>query len=176
MTTNECNDYNNYKDNMKCILNGAKNDEALFEKELIILEKLNKFNKYHVCHIRKTYNDDIYPDSQIYLNDEKCEDYDYSDASMAQLYNEIIKEIDEMTELFNDSDGNTNNVDMATLNSLSKSNNDIRNDLEIKMNDLKGVKGSLPDLAKRELDGTVYASILWTTMATCLIYYTFTAL
>ena len=78
--------------------------------------------------------------------------------------------------MFNDSDGNTNNVDMATLNSLSKSNNDIRNDLEIKMNDLKGVKGSLPDLAKRELDGTVYASILWTTMATCLIYYTFTAL
>ena len=91
MTTHECNDYNNYKDNMKCILNGAKNDEELFEKELTILDKLNKFNKYHVCHIRKTYNDDIYPDSEIYLNDEKCEDYDYSDASMAQLYNEIIK-------------------------------------------------------------------------------------
>ena len=118
----------------------------------------------------------IFIDSQIYLNDEKCENYDYSDASMAQLYNEIIKEIDEMTELFNDSTGNTNDVDMATLNSLSQTNNELRNDLETKMNDLKGIKGSLPDLTKRELDGTVYASILWTTMATCLIYYTFTAL
>ena len=60
MTTRRCNDYNNYKDNMKCILDGARNDDALFEKELIILDKLNKFNNYHVCHIRKTYNDDIY--------------------------------------------------------------------------------------------------------------------
>ena len=35
MTTRRCNDYNNYKDNMKCILDGARNDDALFEKELI---------------------------------------------------------------------------------------------------------------------------------------------
>ena len=50
------------------------------------------------------------------------------DTSMAQLYNEIIKEIDELTELFNNSSGNTNDVDMTTLNSLAKSNNEIRND------------------------------------------------
>ena len=33
-----------------------------------------------------------------------------------------------------------------TLNSLSQTNNELRNDLETKMNDLKGIKGSLPDL------------------------------
>ena len=174
MEARRCNDYNNYKDNIKCVLEGTKNDDTIFEKEIKLLDKLNKFNKYHACYIRKTYNDDIYPDSNIYLNDEKCEDYDYTDASMAELYNAILKDIEEITELFKDSKGNTDNIAMSTLQQLQEKNIEMKLDLEVKMKELKGDKGSHTELTKRQLDATIYASILWTTLATCLIYYTVT--
>ena len=111
-----------------------------FIKEIKLLDKLNKFNKYHACYIRKTYNDDIYPDSKIYLNDEKCEDYDYTDASMAELYNAILKDIEEITELFKDSKGNTDNIAMGTLQQLQEKNIEMKLDLEVKMKELKGDK------------------------------------
>ena len=174
METRTCNDYNNYKDNIKCVLNNTINDDEIFEREIKILDKLNKFNKYHACYIRKTYNDNIYPDSQIYLNDENCELYDYSDASMAQLYDDIMKEMDELTELFNESAGNTNGISVSSLNKLKSENVEMKKDLEVKMDELKGNKGSHSYLTRKQLDGTIYASILWTTLATCLIYYTVT--
>ena len=51
----------------------------------------------------------------------------------------------------------------------------MRNELDDKIGNLQEKRGSEMDKSKLELDSTVYASLLWTTLATCLIYYTFTA-
>lgn len=49
-----------------------------------------------------------------------------------------------------------------------------RNDLDIKMQEILATRGSLVNENQNYIDGSVYTTLLWTVLATSLIYYTFT--
>jgi hypothetical protein len=49
-----------------------------------------------------------------------------------------------------------------------------RNDLDIKMQEILATKGSLVNEHQNYIDGSVYTTLLWTVLATSLIFYTFT--
>jgi len=48
-----------------------------------------------------------------------------------------------------------------------------RNDLDLKLQDLYNIDNSIPNLYNLQTDSTVYTGILWTVLATTLIYYVF---
>jgi len=50
----------------------------------------------------------------------------------------------------------------------------LRNKLDVQLAELYNVDGSLPNMYKNQMDSTVYASILWTVLATSMVYYVFT--
>ena len=50
----------------------------------------------------------------------------------------------------------------------------LRNELDNKLQELYSLNGSIPMLYQEERDSAVYATILWTILASCLLYYLLT--
>ena len=50
----------------------------------------------------------------------------------------------------------------------------LRNKMDVQLAELYNVEGSIPNMYKNQMDSTVYASILWTVLATSMVYYIFT--
>jgi hypothetical protein len=50
----------------------------------------------------------------------------------------------------------------------------LRNKLDVQLAELYNVEGSIPNMYKNQMDSTIYASVLWTVLATSMVYYIFT--
>ena len=50
----------------------------------------------------------------------------------------------------------------------------LRNKMDVQLAELYNVEGSIPNMYKNQMDSTIYASILWTVLATSMVYYIFT--
>jgi hypothetical protein len=47
----------------------------------------------------------------------------------------------------------------------------LRKELDRKLSDLYQMKNSVPENKYQDVDSAIYATLLWETLATCLIYY-----
>jgi hypothetical protein len=64
----------------------------------------------------------------------------------------------------------------APSTSIDSSYNDmtqLRSSLDLKLQQLYNIDNSIPNLYQSQLDSTVYSGVLWTILATTLIYYVF---
>ena len=62
------------------------------------------------------------------------------------------------------------------ITSINSSYNDmtqLRSGLDLKLQQLYNIDNSIPNLYQSQLDSTVYSGVLWTILATTLIYYVF---
>ena len=50
----------------------------------------------------------------------------------------------------------------------------LRNELDTKLQELYEMNGSIPVIYQQDADSAVYATILWTILASSLLYYFFT--
>ena len=71
---------------------------------------------------------------------------------------------------------NDTDFPISELNSKHKEIKDLRNSLETSLKELRLNSNSNAKDSKLELDANIYVSLLWTTLATGIVYYTFTAL
>ena len=65
-------------------------------------------------------------------------------------------------------------IDPSTM--INSSYNDmtqLRSGLDLKLQQLYNIDNSIPNLYQSQLDSTVYSGVLWTILATTLIYYVF---
>ena len=76
------------------------------------------------------------------------------------------------TDSYYIADTSFNNMIDASYNLLK----DKRNDLDMKMKEILGNNQSILHEDQNYIDGSVYTTLLWTVLATSLIYYTFTKL
>jgi hypothetical protein len=67
-------------------------------------------------------------------------------------------------------DTSFNNIMDTSYNMLKET----RNDLDIRMKEILGNNQSISHESQNYIDGSVYTTLLWTVLATSLIYYTFT--
>ena len=72
--------------------------------------------------------------------------------------------------------GVNSDIEVTELNSKHKEIKDLRNSLETSLKELRLNSNSNAKDSKLELDANIYVSLLWTTLATGIVYYTFTAL
>ena len=72
--------------------------------------------------------------------------------------------------------GGNDGIEVTELNSKHKEIKDLRNSLETSLKELRLNSNSNAKDSKLELDANIYVSLLWTTLATGIVYYTFTAL
>tara|TARA_Y100000816_G_scaffold44808_1_gene28092 strand:- start:7609 stop:8265 length:657 start_codon:yes stop_codon:yes gene_type:complete len=75
-----------------------------------------------------------------------------------------------------ESQGVNDAIEVTELNSKHKEIKDLRNSLETSLKELRLNSNSNAKDSKLELDANIYVSLLWTTLATGIVYYTFTAL
>jgi hypothetical protein len=145
----------------------------LFEKEKVIYEKLDEFNKYYACYVRQEYNDkksgaEKLPESKYEFL--KCSG-SYTEGGLKTIYGELETLLDGFVILIPDS-SSTNEYTTQYLLDTKADVDRRRADIQTKLNEINESTGSHALQSKLELDGTVYASLIWTTMATCVIYYT----
>lgn len=178
-----------YNEKMRCIFeehDSFNNDQVendIFNKTLDLHKKINEFNKIYACYVRKYYNTYNAPEYSLSPLGE-CEYIDNMSLNQALTYledkhSEIMTLIEELK---------THTVDLNTygqfdqipeFSQMQKTHTYIketRNDLDNKLKELNAVDNSIAKQSKIEYDSTIYFSMVWTTLAACLIYYSFTEL
>ena len=168
-----CTNYSDYKENVACVVNNRETKTEIFEIERELFEKLNVFNQMYSCYIRKNYNNEYISRTQLPVND--CSNTNITDASINYIFDEITDLVNQVDAIIPDENPGSRKT-MTEINYIHTQNNKIRKDIEMKMNELKEGKGSHAAASKRNLDSTIYASILWTTLATGFLYYVFVEL
>jgi hypothetical protein len=141
----------------------------LLKEEKDIYKNLDNFNKYYACYVRQEYNNkntntQLPAPNSALLN---CNG-SYTKGNLDEKYNKIITSLDDFR-------GFSTSSSVYTTQDLLDKKADIdrrRADIQTKLNEINESTGSHAVQSKLELDGTVYASLIWTTMATCVIYYT----
>ena len=106
-------------------------------------------------------------------------DKDANTGLLKEYQDALTKFIQENQSRFTtDNSYNITGVDTNTEEVLNKHNNleKKRSNLKSILNELKSEKGTNSRESELYLDSTVYASILWTAVATSLLYYVFTSL
>ena len=154
--------------------NGNISVPDLLEKEKEIYEKLDEFNKYYACYVRQKYNQENSdnqlpsPESDLISCDSNIV---YNSTGLSNKANALDASLNYFKNLI--PVGSTS--EEYTIQSLLDTKAEIdqkRAELQTKLDEINGTSGSHAAQSELELDGTVYASLIWTTMATCLIYYT----
>lgn len=168
-----CTNYTDYASNIDCVIRKHDTASQIFDKERALFNKINEFNEAYSCYTRKAYNDQP---NVTQLNISDCDSTKSTEeyrVSMGTLYSDIITLI---AELDNIKPTDNNIQSMAVITEINNANTALRNDLKVKMKEIQGSPGSHYDQSKRNLDSTIYASILWTTLATGFLYYVFVEL
>lgn len=178
-----------YNEKMKCIFeehDSFNNDQVendIFKKTLDLHKKINEFNKVYACYVRKHYNSNNaleYPLTSL----AECEDIDNKEIDdaktyMLEKYTVIMALIDELKGHATDLDtyGQVDQIpEFQQIKETHTYIKETRNDLDNKLKELNAVDNSIAKQSKIEYDSTIYFSMVWTTLATCLIYYSFTEL
>ena len=142
---------------------------GLLKQEKEIYAKLDEFNKYYACYVRQEYNtkksDNPLPPPDTDLI--SC-DGTYDKDTLYAKHNELIYLLNNFTPVESTGD----EYSTQELIDQKAGIDQKRAELQTKLDEINGTSGSHAALSELELDGTVYASLIWTTMATCLIYYT----
>lgn len=167
-----CTNYTDYKENIACVVNNRDTKTDIFAIERELFEKINVFNQMYSCYIRKNYNNEYTTRKQLPVSD--CSNTNISDISINAVFDEITDLVNQIDEILPDVPAPQ--FTMADIHDVNLRNSRIRKDIEVKMNELKEGKGSNAAASKRNLDATIYASILWTTLATSFLYYVFVEL
>ena len=169
-----------YSEKVKCFSSDYEkidmNEINLLEVE--VFKKLNAFNKLYACYVRAKYNELPYANNLpgYYANADILKDCTTPTSAELQVaYTELSNIISQLQQKVEMLPQNTSGADTDTIYNDHRKILAIRNELDDKLQTLHEKRGSDAHSSKLELDATVYASLLWTTLATCLIYYTFTA-
>lgn len=154
--------------------------QQLMESERKLLADLNdfntKYNRYTLCN--NTY---INPST----NPQNCSATDMNKDTVVAAYNKlkntsIIDVSNNLSVFKNDPktispavyDASYQYIKSTYQNDVLK----IRNELDIKMQELYGIEGSLTDEHQKHYDTTMYIGLLWTILATSGLYFVFTKL
>lgn len=162
-----CNDYGDYKNNIKCVVERHETGAKIYDIETELFNKINEFNQMYSCYVRSTYNS-IYTNRESLPMDD-CNGIIYDSNAINALYIEIVELVEEVNQFV--ASAESSKYSMDAVNELDQTNTKIRQDIETKMNEIKGGPGSIAQENQSKLDATIYASLLWTTLATGLLYY-----
>lgn len=153
--------------------------------ESFLLEKLNNFNTQYSNYKKYLYNShhNVEGDnSQKFLNNNNTpiSQNDFPDIVIGQpikimpIYIDLVNNISIFNYMLSSVIRNPQSPSPRNVKELQNYENTIvkmRSDLDRKLNDLNEVDGSIMRETKRHLDASIVTNILFTALATSLIYY-----
>lgn len=189
--------YNKLKDDIPQNKPSFSEFEKISSKEQQVIDNINEMSKIISCYKIKKYNadaeekgyDKIDPIDDYCVAKYRSYTFDELDASFANIFNnDMSNNTTQLKGLLlnypntrpgGNLDSSLNVVDDKSIEDVLKNYNDLqsnRNKLKTTLSELKSEKGTFSRESELHLDATIYSSILWTTVATGLLYYVFTAL
>jgi hypothetical protein len=156
-----------------------KQDKDLFNKEIAVLNKLNDFNAAFAKFKKCKYNSEHTATNAFKFADLNCTSNDSDGTNYKTILGNsssgLIKDINDYTALLNAyPEKNSGDPIVSELSTKHREILTKRADLDNKLNELNNSVNSVSSMKKIETDSTIYATLLWTTLATSLLYYTFT--
>jgi len=153
-------------------------DRVLFNKEIDVLNKLNNFNAAFAKFKKCKYNSEHTATDAYKFTNLNCTSSDSDGTNYKNILGNsssgLIKDINDYTALLNAyPEKNSGDPIVSELSTKHREILTKRADLDNKLNELNNVN-SVSSMKKIETDSTIYATLLWTTLATSLLYYTFT--
>jgi hypothetical protein len=136
-------------------------------KSILQLEKevIAKLNAYYSCKVQPGDNDST---SYLESDDPTCKGT-LSDVNIA--INALNSALEKQLTSGNNTSANIYET-QQTHDKILK----LRNELDIKMKEINRSQDSVYSMYKAKYDSTMYSSIIWTILATSLIYYIFVKL
>ena len=200
---NLINEVNNSTFELDASHDSHSNFRKISDKERQVIDKINEMSKIISCYKVKEYNDNN-PDYPIQEED-YCYDSTLRELNKEDLNTRMGTYSTDINDLINadlglknllinssirrnieldlnsaqNTDGSLNVVDGESIEDVLINYNNLqsnRNKLKTTLSELKSEKGSFSRESELHLDATIYSSILFTTVATGLLYYVFTAL
>ena len=187
--------YKRLKDDIPSVQPDFSKFGEISSKEQQVIDNINEMSKIISCYKIKKYNadaeekgyDKIDPIDDYCLAKYRSYTFDELDASFTNIFNnDMSNNTTQLKDLLLDYpatrgnlDSSLNVVDDKSIEDVLKNYNDLqsnRNKLKTTLSELKSEKGTFSRESELHLDATIYSSILWTTVATGLLYYVFTAL
>ena len=189
--------YNKLKDHIPQNEPSFSDFGEISRKEQQVIDNINEMSKIISCYKIKKYNadseekgyDKIDPIDDYCVAKYRSYTFDELDASFSNIFNnDMSNNTTQLKSLLLDYpatrpggnlDSSLNVVDDKSIEDVLKNYNDLqsnRNKLKTTLSELKSEKGTFSRESELHLDATIYSSILWTTVATGLLYYVFTAL
>jgi hypothetical protein len=88
----------------------------------------------------------------------------------------LVQSYAKLGDAFRFQQGKSISTDLYAINLKYSNIQQQRTELDNKLLNLYSTQGSIPDMIYRENDSTIYSNLLWTILATSLVYYVFTKL
>jgi hypothetical protein len=171
--------------------NGSYAPQDLRNMEAELIQELNNFNKQYSYYKKYMYNNrhSVTGDtSQLFLKDDKTPigpaDFPNLDINIPlkeiDIYKNLLSDLNTFNQALNASvnlhtsqaeAGHTGDIGAMQLRESEVVN--MRQSLDTKLRELNEVEGSMANDNRKNMNSTIFANILWTTVATSLVYLVF---
>jgi len=171
--------------------NGSYTPQDLRNMEAELIQELNNFNKQYSYYKKYMYNNrhSVTGDtSQLFLKDDKTPigpaDFPNLDINIPlkeiDIYKNLLSDLNTFNQALNASvnlhtlqaeAGHTGDIGAMQLRESEVVN--MRQSLDTKLRELNEVEGSMVNDNRKNMNSTIFANILWTTVATSLVYLVF---
>jgi hypothetical protein len=145
--------------------------KQIFDYEKILVDKLNRYYNQYQKYIAYTGTDN----GIIAMNDSYLRSVT---QDISGAFNNIFQKINSLKRL-NDTDKiSTTTYDANYKSILEKhaNNTKLRSELDEKLKTINNMKNSYGDIYANQYNATIYTGILWSILATTMIYYVFVKL
>jgi hypothetical protein len=152
------------------ILNNQKDYQKYFKDTQDVYTKLQNYNLAYTNYVLCLENHPKFNTKGKHIKD-LCMNYVYDGTTCTppdstQLMTEISKLQQDIGEIGTVSPQSNEEL-VEKYNEMLK----LRKQLDIKLAELYQTKNSIPEIYRQNIDSTLYATFLWATLATCIIFY-----
>jgi len=152
------------------VLNTQKNYNNYFKDTQDVYSKLQQYNLAYTNYVLCLENNPKYKPNGSHLKN-SAENYVYDGTTCTPPDStDLIKQITQLQEdigTIGDNPPQTNEELVQKYNDMLK----LRKELDVKLAELYKTKNSIPETYQQNADSAMYATFLWATLATCLIFY-----
>ena len=156
-------------------------NDKIYITEKQILDQLNDFNAEYAKYVRCNYNNN-HPNAPL-LNTNgqplQCSGNEESEQKVQEKYDALTQKIADLKSQISNIPTSSDQNPAPDINMLKMKQSkimELRNQIDLDLNELNEHENSIAFSKKKVLDSTLYATLLWTTAATILVLVVFTRL
>ena len=152
--------------------------DGAMQENKVLMQKLQEFNLKYAKYVKCSRPEAPTPTNTCASTDLTCCSPTDATTDLNVLKNDLITEIDNYRVKGNILYGNiaSSPDQYSTINTNYGKVKELRNELDIKMRELYNIDGNLQNNSMLQYDSVMYTGILFSILATTILYYTFTRL